>query len=169
MPCNHFHSRTIRTVHPGKEKVLVLTYHKPLMNILKKSIFTSTKCLQRLRLRLQKYALEIKYKPGPQMYISDTLSRVSLPIWEVKANTPEYVLFQIVEEQAYWEEIEEVCRDEVTDERLQDIRLLTSKDNTLQVLMNAIQQQCNLFVLNQRVASWVLSYYRFWSVLFCHI
>ena len=31
-----------------------------------------------MRLRLQKYSLDVKYKPGPQMDISDTLSRASL-------------------------------------------------------------------------------------------
>ena len=34
----------------------------------------SRKILQRLLLRLQQYDFEIRYKPGPEMYLSDTLS-----------------------------------------------------------------------------------------------
>ena len=33
------------------------------------------KLLQRMRLRLQKYPLEVRYKKGSEMYVADTLSR----------------------------------------------------------------------------------------------
>ena len=58
----------------------MLSDHKPLMTILKKPILTCPKRLQRMRLRLQKNDLSVEYKPGPQMFISDTLSRASLPL-----------------------------------------------------------------------------------------
>ena len=38
------------------------------------------KRLQRMLLRLQKYNLEIGFKPGQHMYLADTLSRAPLPI-----------------------------------------------------------------------------------------
>ena len=63
----------------GKDNVVVLSDHKPLMAIFQKPILSSPKRLQRMRLRLQKYSLKVCYKPGPQMFISDTLSRASLP------------------------------------------------------------------------------------------
>ena len=50
----------------GKDIVQVLSDHKPLMTIFTKSILTSPKRLQRMRLRLQKYPLKVVYKPGPQ-------------------------------------------------------------------------------------------------------
>ena len=57
----------------GKVKVKVLSDHKPLKTIMSKPIHNSPKRLQRMRLRLQKYSLDMEYKPGPLMYISDTL------------------------------------------------------------------------------------------------
>ena len=40
---------------------------------------TAPKRLQRLLLRLQQHDVEIRYKPGPEMYPADTLSRAYLP------------------------------------------------------------------------------------------
>ena len=53
--------------------------HKPLEIISKKPFATAPKRLQRLLLRFQQYAVEIRYKPGPEMFLADTLSRVYLP------------------------------------------------------------------------------------------
>ena len=80
----------------GKEKVKVFSDHKPLETILSKPIHTSPKRLQRMRLRLQKYSLDVEYKPGPQMYISDTLSRASLPATET-AREDKAIIFEIQE------------------------------------------------------------------------
>ena len=73
-----------------------------------------------MRLRLQKYSLEVAYRPGPQMYISDTLSRAALPIPETNPQTPDYVIFRLEKEQESREEIEETNMEEclfTTDER----------------------------------------------------
>ena len=59
----------------GKDVVHVLSDQKPLMTIFSKPILTSPKRLQRMRLRPQKYSLKVTYKPGHQMFISETLSR----------------------------------------------------------------------------------------------
>ena len=63
----------------GREKITAVTDHKPLETILAKSINSAPKRLQRMMLRLQKYRLNIVYKKGTQMYISDHLSRSALP------------------------------------------------------------------------------------------
>lgn len=63
------------------------------MAIFAKPILTSPKRLQRMRLRLQKYPLKVTYKPGSQMFISDTLSRAALPIRHAKEDSPDYVIF----------------------------------------------------------------------------
>ena len=124
----------------GKDKVKALTDHKPLVTIFKKPILTSPKRLQRMRLRLQKYSLDIEYKPGPQMHISDTLSRASLPHDDDRKSKPDYVIYQVKEEQKRSREFEDI--DEavfVTDERLHKIRLNTAQDSSLQTLMNMIK------------------------------
>ena len=62
----------------------VLSASKPqaLMSIFAKLILTKLKLkrLQRMCLRLPKYPLKVAYKPGPQMFICDTLSRAALPL-----------------------------------------------------------------------------------------
>ncbi|CAC5387826.1 unnamed protein product [Mytilus coruscus] len=58
--------------------VCVESDHKPLEIIYKKPLFQAPKRLQRMLLRLQRYTIEINYKPGRYMYIADTLSRAYL-------------------------------------------------------------------------------------------
>lgn len=74
----------------GKDNVKVYTDHKPLVPISKKPILTSPKRLQRMRLTLQKYSLDLEYKPGPKMFISDTLARAALPNKTINKETPHY-------------------------------------------------------------------------------
>ena len=58
--------------------------HKPLEMIAMKNLTSALPCLQRMLLELQKYDVTIKYRPGAQMTLADTLSycpaRVSLEI-----------------------------------------------------------------------------------------
>ena len=49
--------------------------HKPLEMIHLKSMHNAPPCLQRMLLQLQKYDMEIKYKPGSEMLLADALSR----------------------------------------------------------------------------------------------
>lgn len=49
--------------------------HKPLENIFLQDMSKVTTRLQRMRLRLMKYELEVKYLPGKEMIIADFLSR----------------------------------------------------------------------------------------------
>ena len=60
-------------------RIVLWSDHKPLETICKKPLATAPKRLQRLLLCLQQYDVEIRYKPGPEMYLSDTLSRAYLP------------------------------------------------------------------------------------------
>ena len=55
--------------------VKIETDHKPLESIVKKSLISAPKRLQRMMLRLQKYDLKVTYKKGSEMYLADTLSR----------------------------------------------------------------------------------------------
>ena len=65
----------------GREIVL-WTDHKPLVSITQRSLATAPKRLQRLLLRLMQYDVQIKYMPGPELYLADTLSRAYLPSTE---------------------------------------------------------------------------------------
>ena len=56
-----------------RDKVTIESDHKPLQSIFKKSLLEAPCQLQRMMLRLQRYNLEVLYKPGPQMYIADHL------------------------------------------------------------------------------------------------
>jgi RNase H-like domain found in reverse transcriptase/Reverse transcriptase (RNA-dependent DNA polymerase) len=56
-------------------KVTVESDHKPLEAIMKKSLLSAPKRLQRMMLRLQKFDLHVVYKKGSQMFLADTLSR----------------------------------------------------------------------------------------------
>ena len=49
--------------------------HKPLEMIHLKSMHNAPPWLQQMLLQLQKYDMEIKYKPGSEMLLVDTLSR----------------------------------------------------------------------------------------------
>ena len=111
------------------------------MSIFAKSILKSPKRLQRMRLRLQKCPLKVVYKPGPQMFISDTLSRDALPLRRTQADTLDYLIFQVHEDERFRQEVEETNLEEatfVTDQRLEQIRQETSKDASLQTLMTLI-------------------------------
>jgi len=56
-------------------EVEVNSDHKPLENIFEKLLFKVPPRLQRMRLRLQKYDIKVRYVPGKFLYIADTLSR----------------------------------------------------------------------------------------------
>lgn len=58
--------------------------HKPLQSIFRKSLHHTPARLQRILLTLQKYDLNIVFKPGKTMFLADTLSRAFLQ--ETKEN-----------------------------------------------------------------------------------
>ena len=69
--CERFHTYVY-----GKPFV-VETDHKPLEMIHKKSLASTPPRLQRMLLRLQHYDVSIKYRPGKEMVLADSLSRLS--------------------------------------------------------------------------------------------
>jgi len=75
------------------------------------------------------------------MFISDTLCRVALPLRRTQADTPDYLIFQVHEEERFRQEVEETNLEEatfVTDQRLGQIRQETNKDASLQNLVSLI-------------------------------
>ena len=121
----------------GKSNVVMFTDHKPLETIFKKPILQCPKRLQRMRLRLQKFDVSVQYKPGPTMFISDTLSRAALPLQKQLENKSDYLVFQLREESELDAEIEKENMEQnlfVTDQRLCRIREATAEDPEMQTL-----------------------------------
>ena len=54
----------------------VITDHKPLVMIFQKPIHAAPPALQRMLLKIQGYDFNLVYRPGPEMVLSDTLSRL---------------------------------------------------------------------------------------------
>lgn len=69
-------------------KVMVQSDHRPLSAIINKPMHKITTRMQRMILKLLKYEFEIKYVPGNQMFLADTLSR-AFPKDEIIKDDPE--------------------------------------------------------------------------------
>ena len=72
--CTKFHDYIF-----GLPDVEVETDHKPLEMILKKTLHQAPARLQRMILTIQRYPITVKYRPGKELIIADTLSRAFLP------------------------------------------------------------------------------------------
>ena len=96
------------------------TDHKPLVSIYKKPLASAPKRLQRLLLRVQQYDVDLRYKPGSEMYLADTLSR-AFPKAEEEAETIHATDFLPISEP-----------------QLREIQAETAEDDTLQQLKKII-------------------------------
>ena len=56
-------------------EVSIITDNKPLVTIFKKDVATLSERLQQILLRICQYRMRIIYKPGPDLFILDWLSR----------------------------------------------------------------------------------------------
>ena len=68
--CNKFHDYVY-----GMPIIEVETDHKPLEAILKKPFYQAPARLQKMIMSIQKYPINLVYRPGKQLVIADTLSR----------------------------------------------------------------------------------------------
>ena len=112
----------------GKE-VEVESDHKPLEAILLKPLCHAPPRLQRMLLRLQKYDFKLKYKPGKEMLIADTLSRAC-----IKDTTTDRL-----EEELSCAVNLVLNNSSVSDVWLQEIKETTTKDQSMQMLRNLVQ------------------------------
>ena len=72
-------------------KVSIQSDHKPLESILKKPLANTPPRLQRMLLRLQKYDIDLTYKPGKEMLLAETLSRAHLSETAEEINEEEMI------------------------------------------------------------------------------
>ena len=114
-----------------REKISVETDHKPLKSIFKKSLLSAPCRLQRMLLRLQRFNLTVKYKPGSQMLLADHLSRAA----QHETSRPEES-FQVFSLEL--ESLDPMQALKVTPERLDQLQRSTSHDDTLQTLKTTI-------------------------------
>ena len=94
-------------------------------------------------LQLQRYSLNIVYKPGKELFIADTLSRAFLPN---KPSTEELKseVLSVKQEEYLIKTIEEMSMVEflpITSERLVDLRRKTELDEGLQQLKHIIKRR----------------------------
>ena len=122
--CEHFEHYIY-----GKH-VTVETDHKPLIAIQKKPINTASKRLERMMLRLQRFDLNLTYKPGKEMYIADALSR-ALPRQSKISSTSHFC--NDLETVNFVEDLP------ISDSTLAKFQVETAKDESLQVLSQVIR------------------------------
>ena len=115
-----------------RENITVETDHKPLQPIFKKSPLDAPSRLQRMLLRLQRYNLEVRYKPGSQMYVADHLSRAYLKNLDDQPHD-EFQVFALE-----LEEINPLEAVEITSERLAQLQKATEQDPVMQTLKSTI-------------------------------
>ena len=111
--------------------VQVESDHKHLESITKKSLCQVPPSLQRMLLRLQKYDFILRYKPGKEMVIADTLSRACC----IDTNT------DCMEEELSCAVHMTVALYSIptSDVQLQEVIEATKKDNTMQSLRQIVR------------------------------
>lgn len=101
--------------------------HKPLEIIFKKPLSQCPARLQRIRIRLQIYDLEVNYKPGKELYLADALSRS-------KVDDKSHKLDQELDLQVYTV----ISNIPMSDEKKVLFEQETAKDETLQIVKQLI-------------------------------
>ena len=123
----------------ARKNVAVESDHKPLETIFKKPIHSSSKRLQRMRLRLQNYDLKVEYKRGTLLYLADTLSRAYL---EHTSPDSDHCEVHAVRKSSFASELEQLKHHEdvsVLARKLEAIRDATAQDEELQILIETIK------------------------------
>ena len=108
--------------------VIVETDHKPLEAILKKPLFLALGRLQKMIMTLQKYSLEVKYRPGKELFVADTLSRAAL---QEEASELDYKF-----------DINVLTYLPVRDDKITIIKMETQKDQELQTVKQKVLHGC---------------------------
>ncbi|MBK5646427.1 MAG: hypothetical protein I4N51_04480 [Acinetobacter sp.] len=101
--------------------------HKPLIPIMKKNLSEIPVRLQKMRMRLQRFDLQVEFKPGKELKIADTLSRAHLNVSEDDIDNKLHVL-------------ELKLSENMTDKRREQFVRETNLDPDLQTLLKFIRQ-----------------------------
>jgi hypothetical protein len=104
------------------------TDHKPLEIIMRKPLPATPLRVQRMRIRLQRYNVTVKYKPGKYIPVADTLSRSGA----CEENSSE-----ALDLESYVESI--VKEIPVSDGKMEEVRDSTKRDEELQQLQRCVK------------------------------
>lgn len=127
--CQRFHQYLY-----GRNSVTAETDHKPLVAIFSKPLLNAPKRLQSMLLSLQGYNLAVVYKPGPEMFVSDTLSRATVANACTGSKIHTHTVCCLETEQREVEQINQADYLNVTDKRMIQIRQFTERDEQLQAV-----------------------------------
>ena len=122
-------------------KFKVETDYKPLDLILKKSLLSAPKHLQRMMLHLQNFDFEVEYKKGTLLHLADTLSRVYLLHGQIKCSK-EDVFLTVNVRSPVEEEIEAVDAlsfVSISPQGLDRVQRATEADSEMVLLKTVIQ------------------------------
>ena len=113
----------------GKE-TRVESDHKPLEMIMKKPLAAAPPQLQSMLLQLQKYSFDLKFKPGKEMVLADTLSCAYIPSNPTDNSLEEELVcaVHLITDNA-----------PISNARLDEIKQITKADKALVTLMTTIQ------------------------------
>ncbi|XP_075724095.1 uncharacterized protein LOC142766130 [Rhipicephalus microplus] len=104
----------------GQSEVTVETDHRPLVPIFSKPLHQCPLRLQRMRLTLQRYAINLLYKPGKELFLADALSR-----FPSKA---------LLSEQTERFNVNVIALVPASEHRLEELRVATAKDPALSTI-----------------------------------
>ena len=107
--------------------VEISTDHKPLEAIMRKPLSTAPARLQRMMLRLQKYDLTVRHKPGKEIPVADTLSLLYLTETDNTHEAFDAKVHQVVANLA------------VSDQKMSDLQANTASDPDIQQLILVIE------------------------------
>ena len=118
--------------------VEVRSDHQPLQTISSKALHFAPKRLQRMLLRLQRYDYIIRYQPGKEMLVSDTLSRAcgTNSIDKSRAEADDLVVTAL---QTRFQKQLEKLDITLSPSRLARLKGETAQDETLQALAKVIK------------------------------
>jgi len=120
-----------------KADVVVQTDQKPLLSIVKKSLSSAPKRLQRMLLRLQRYSFDLEFLPTSRMLVADTLSRACLPPSAGVATSSEFT--------------EEIA---ALDEMMSDLKLVASQRTIDMINTAAVTDEQYALLLQQISHGW---------------
>ena len=123
-------------------KVTIETDHRVLESITKKPLLTAPKRLQRMLLALQRYDLEVQYRPGAMQYIADPLSRAPVDRPKAEELSKEEV-FQMSQADTTEEEIEYCTSRQqvhVSDKRMDSVKREAGRDEEQQRVRQVVCQ-----------------------------
>ena len=115
--CTRFHEYIY-----GMPTIEVETDHKPLEAIFKKPLHQAPARLQKMIMSIQKYQINLVYRPGKQLVIADTLSRAYLP--EYPDNSMSFKF-----------EVNVISVLPISNSKLEQLQSMTQSDSALQQLM----------------------------------